>query len=434
MIVIVKHTRQFLIFRLLFRKQQSSIDFFQQELFSDDSNRIQQQLALVRAKEKLLTEKTAAELSKIHEKRTQILQLDINADNIRDKTVIDSVNEKIQKLKEREEKVRKRHDQRSKELRNLKNTLKQAEKARKRIVDQHQKESRNDKSKSKQAIQAKKDFEYSDTSTSVSISIPKDKNLNKRSKSKSSSKSREKEKKNQNNGKRERLSGNENKMDEGLITDDALDETLDSTTQENPATKDIPDSKGRETAPSPTSRKENLKKKIGNNVSTLKAPLSPKSSRKFGSSLSNISFATNLSTPRKRHSSAGSSTDESLSISQADTVSSDHSGDMEIRISTLQEELRKRVMTANKLKRQQKVKRREKLKLQEEALKKQIEAYDNLIVKTKADLEESINSTSSLVIVQPQIKTPKVRTMICQLVLIFRLKFKMIGMSNNIEK
>ena len=48
------------------------------------------------------------------------------------------------------------------------------------------------------------------------------------------------------------------------------------------------------------------------------------------------------------------------------------------------------------------------MKLQEEALKKQIEAYDNLIVKTKADLEESINSTSSLVIVQPQIKTPKV--------------------------
>ena len=66
-------------------------------------------------------------------------------------------------------------------------------------------------------------------------------------------------------------------------------------------------------------------------------------------------------------------------------------------------------MTANKLKRQQKVKKREKLKLQEEALKKQIEAYDNLIDKTKADLEESINSTSSLVIVQPQIKTPKVR-------------------------
>ena len=54
------------------------------------------------------------------------------------------------------------------------------------------------------------------------------------------------------------------------------------------------------------------------------------------------------------------------------------------------------------------MKRREKLKIQEEALKKQIEAYDNLIVKTKADLEESINSTSSLVIVQPQIKTPKV--------------------------
>ena len=97
-----------------------------------------------------------------------------------------------------------------------------------------------------------------------------------------------------------------------------------------------------------------------------------------------------------------------MSISQAETVSSDHSGDMEIRINTLQEELRRRVMTANKLKRQQKMKRREKLKIQEEALKKQIEAYDNLIVKTKADLEESINSTSSLVIVQPQIKTPKV--------------------------
>ena len=356
-----------------------------------------------------MAEKTAAELTKIHEKRTQILQLDINADNIKDKAVIDSVNEKIQKLKDREEKVTKRHEQRSNELRNLKNTLKQAEKAhRKRILDQQ--ESRNDKSKSKYSAYAKKDFEYSDTSTSVSVSIPKDKNWNKKSKSKSSNKSKERGKKSSNNGKHETSSGNENKMDEGLITDEALDETLDSTTQENPIRKETNDVKGRETAPSPTSRKENLKKKIGSHVSTLKAPLSPKSSRKFGSSLSNISFGANLSTPRKRHSSAGSSTDESLSISQAETVSSDHSGDMEIRISTLQEELRRRVMTANKLKRQQKMKRREKLKLQEEALKKQIEAYDNLIVKTKADLEESINSTSSLVIVQPQIKTPKVNS------------------------
>ena len=195
------------------------------------------------------------------------------------------------------------------------------------------------------------------------------------------------------------------------ISEDPLDESAESTSQGNEIgelKEKMDDLKVRETAPSPISRTDSLKKKIGGHVAALKAPLSPKSSRKFGSSLSNTSSGGGIFPSRMRHSSAGSSTDDSLSISQADTISSDHS-DMEIRISTLQEELKRRMTTANKLKRQQKAKKKEKLKKQEEALKKQIEAYDNLILKTKAELEESLNTSSSLVIVPPQIKTPKVR-------------------------
>jgi hypothetical protein len=126
------------------------------------------------------------------------------------------------------------------------------------------------------------------------------------------------------------------------------------------------------TATSP-SKMQNLKKIMG---TTLKTPLSPKL--------------------RRRHSSADS--DDSLSVSQAETVS-DHS-DVEIRINVLQDELQRRMMTAAKLKRQQKSKGKEKLRIKEDTLKKQIEKYDKLILETRADLEESH------VVVQPQIKTP----------------------------
>ena len=123
------------------------------------------------------------------------------------------------------------------------------------------------------------------------------------------------------------------------------------------------------------SKMESLKKSIG---TTLKTPLSPKL--------------------RRRHSSADS--DDSLSVSQPETMS-DHS-DVEIRITTLQDELKRRMMTAAKLKKQQRSKSKEKLRIKEVALKKQIEKYDKLILETKADLEEP----GAGEVVQPQIKTP----------------------------
>ena len=128
------------------------------------------------------------------------------------------------------------------------------------------------------------------------------------------------------------------------------------------------------------SKIQSLKKSMG---TTLKSPLSPKMAP---------------TSARRRHSSADS--DDSQSVpSQAETIS-DHS-DVEIRISVLQDELKRRMITAAKLKRQQRSKSKEKLRMKEEALKKQIEQYDKLIEETKADLEESIKT-----VVQPQIKTP----------------------------
>ena len=122
---------------------------------------------------------------------------------------------------------------------------------------------------------------------------------------------------------------------------------------------------------------------------SLKLPLSPKSNRK-------------LKTFRRRHSSADS--DDSLSLASHD-ASSDHS-DMEIRISVLKEELEHRKATVAKLKVAQAEKHKEKLRMQEEALKKQIEAYDHLIEKSQVEIIETSHQPSHLGI-QPQIKSPR---------------------------
>ena len=92
---------------------------------------------------------------------------------------------------------------------------------------------------------------------------------------------------------------------------------------------------------------------------------------------------------------------------QAET---DHS-DVEIRINALKDELKRRMMTAAKLKRQQRAKSKEKLRMQEDALKRQIEKYDKLIQETKEELlDDTLHSSSSQQVVQPQIKTPKQST------------------------
>ena len=426
------------IYILFFRKSKSSVekytnDLFQQHIFAENL-RSQQQYALLKGKEKLLAEKTASELSKIQIKKTEITSCVQNSANSTDQNLRQMANEKLQKLKDKERQITKRHKERTKEINDLKQAIKLAEKDRKRMLEHqqlltaHYLQEEGYGNLNNDALLGKYHNEGSDTSsTTTSRSIPneiqeniqtEEYRINKQNNSHSTAQKSANERRESKQKIRKNLDFSSAKSDGKAFddkqlfdSDEALDETQDSTTQENNASdpKDkIIDMKGRESACSPTSRKESLRKKVGNHVTPLKAPLSPKSSRKFGSSLSNISLGGgSLSSTRKRHSSAGSSTDDSLSISQAETISSDHS-DMEIKINTLQDELKRRVITANKLKRQQKVKRREKLKLQEEALKKQIEAYDSLIVKTKAELEESINSTSSLVIVQPQIKTPKV--------------------------
>ena len=139
----------------------------------------------------------------------------------------------------------------------------------------------------------------------------------------------------------------------------------------------------------------------------LKTPLSPKRTMPM-----------HRTRKRSRHSSADSedsmmSNNEILSTSQVETVSSAVSdqSDLEIRVHTLKDELRERMRTAAKLKKEQKLARQERLKAQEDALKKQIEVYDHLIQQTKADIEVNSNSSPTRLqqqnVTQPQIKIPK---------------------------
>ena len=147
------------------------------------------------------------------------------------------------------------------------------------------------------------------------------------------------------------------------------------------------------------SKMDTFKKQLG--AATLKTPLSPKR---------NVELCKKN---RKRHSSADESEADSISIfSQGETMSSaGDQSDLEIRVNALQDALEKRMRTAAKLKKEQKLARRERLKVQEDTLKKQIEVYDQLIVQTKAEIEATTSSptssSSSSKIVQPQIKIPK---------------------------
>ncbi|XP_061743965.1 centrosome-associated protein 350 isoform X2 [Nerophis ophidion] len=63
------------------------------------------------------------------------------------------------------------------------------------------------------------------------------------------------------------------------------------------------------------------------------------------------------------------------------------------RIKALKEELRKRKCMAYQLKREQKIRDKERLKAQEASLLKQLESYDNYIVKTKAELNKDSEPT-----------------------------------------
>ncbi|XP_026200358.1 centrosome-associated protein 350 isoform X3 [Anabas testudineus] len=68
--------------------------------------------------------------------------------------------------------------------------------------------------------------------------------------------------------------------------------------------------------------------------------------------------------------------------------------DIESRIKALKEELRKRKFMAYQLKKEQKKRHKERLKAQEASLLKQLETYDNIIEKTKAELNKEPDSTA----------------------------------------
>ena len=401
---------------------------FFQKYVMEENLKSQQEYALLKEKEKSLADQTALSLLKIQNKKADLgSYVPSEMVNIEDETVKRILDSKLERLNEKERKITQRHKEKAQQIRNLKHAIKKADKTRKLLLKQQQ-------NLTDDYIQAKvygipdkvqpsrEDFPYSDASTTASIDSTqkdnirgrKDRNVCKQKNLNTSKNLGDKRGKRRQSKSMSKVYPNNNENSPQFIntSDEAFSESQDSNTQES-CMKGFGEKSNastfRDTANSPSSRKENLKKKIGGHLTQLKAPLSPKSSKLIGSNVSQVSSRSNNLLPtRKRHSSAGSSTDDSLSISQADTIlASDHS-DMDIRINTLQEELKRRILIANKLKRQQKARKKEKLLVQEEALKKQIEAYDKLIMKTKEDLEESINSTSSLVIVPPQIKTPRV--------------------------
>ncbi|XP_059470361.1 centrosome-associated protein 350-like isoform X2 [Neocloeon triangulifer] len=117
---------------------------------------------------------------------------------------------------------------------------------------------------------------------------------------------------------------------------------------------------------------------------TIKVPLSPR-----------------LHNRQKRRHSSGS--DESIVLSQNETAS--EQSDVESRICALQEQLRRRKMEAERLRKEQKRCHRERLRAKEQSLLKQIQAYDTYIQETRRELEQEFENGNS---VKPQIKHPRV--------------------------
>ncbi|XP_049786225.1 centrosome-associated protein 350-like [Schistocerca cancellata] len=115
-----------------------------------------------------------------------------------------------------------------------------------------------------------------------------------------------------------------------------------------------------------------------------------------------------------RRQSSGS--DESVMLSQGDTPS--EQSDLEGRVSALREQLRRRELEAEQLKKLQRKKaRREELKATEQSLLKQIQALDSYINRIKEQLTQNFN-TSPVLAVKPKIKQPRVQTeQICKHIL-----------------
>ncbi|GLH00828.1 Putative myosin heavy chain cardiac muscle isoform [Gryllus bimaculatus] len=110
------------------------------------------------------------------------------------------------------------------------------------------------------------------------------------------------------------------------------------------------------------------------------------------------------STQHKRRYSSGS--DESVIYSQTETPS--EQSDLEGRVSALLEQLRRRRMEADKLRREHKRTHRERLRAKEQSLLKQIQAYDEYIQKTREEIQKELDSSSvaSASFSKPKIKQP----------------------------
>ncbi|XP_077505325.1 uncharacterized protein LOC144115064 isoform X2 [Amblyomma americanum] len=106
-----------------------------------------------------------------------------------------------------------------------------------------------------------------------------------------------------------------------------------------------------------------------------------------------------------RRDSSGS--EDSFNVSLSETASDQ--SDIEGRIIALSEELKKRQLEAEQLKREQRRRRTEMLREREESLKKHIELYDKLIQQAKEELEKELDVAQheKTAFVKPQIKKPR---------------------------
>ncbi|XP_071446635.1 centrosome-associated protein 350-like [Hetaerina americana] len=151
-----------------------------------------------------------------------------------------------------------------------------------------------------------------------------------------------------------------------------------------------------------SSVKENLEEeKVSKSVATSIKPVVTKDDSKPSSLSINIKSPLTpyfVGRQKRRHSSGS---DDSIILSQNETAS--EQSDIESKICALQEQLRRRKMEADLLKKEQKRCLRERLKAKEQSLIKQIQAYDSYIQRAHKELEQEYESpTTSLV--KPQIK------------------------------
>ncbi len=330
----------------------------------DQRVRDKQQLVLIRRRERQLLEDTNRTLDKI----------------ARQKAEVKSDDEKHSRLCEKEKRARRKYKEHKTELSDLKYTIEVAERERRMLIKQHKK------------LYSKKKKQKEDSPSVVSSASSDISNAITRPSHHETSVS-------SNNGDHTRDAPS------GVAEEDASQRTLTN------MSKDRDDGSLNTSTVSSrpmraSSKMDSVKKQIG---VTLRDPLSPK-------------HASSMTSQRRRHSSADS--EDSMSImSQPETISiSPDQSDVDIRVQALQEELKQRMRTAAKLKKEQKM-RRDRLKVKEDSLKKQIEKYDQLIEQTKADLEDktlqtlaSATAASPTIlggavdgrgVTQPQIKIPR---------------------------